>query len=122
MGPFSCCLIVKASFGWPLGPSFPVASGSPVATNPFLACELSQKGGFFVLPHRQIVARIDRSVCLAYLPSGEEADVFLFPEMELTEDHGSASGPLLMTIGVTDEVRNERIDLELEIEVEKGGR
>ena len=71
---------------------------------------------------REIVARIDRSVCLAYLPSGEEADVFLFPEMELTEDHGSASGPLLMSIGVTDEVRNERIDLELEIEVEKGGR
>lgn len=71
---------------------------------------------------RQIVARIDPSVCLAYLPSSEEADVFLFPEMELTEDHGSASGKLLMSIGVTDEVRKERIELELEIDVEKGGR
>ena len=71
---------------------------------------------------RQVVARIDPSVCLAYLPSSEEADVFLFPEMELTDDHGSASGKLLMSIGVTDEVRNERIDLELEIDVEKGGR
>ncbi|MEP0941158.1 MAG: hypothetical protein ABJH63_17955 [Rhizobiaceae bacterium] len=71
---------------------------------------------------RQVVARIDPTICLAYVPSSEEAEVFLFPEMELTEDHGSASGPLTLTIGVTDEVRQERIDLQLEIEVEKGGR
>jgi hypothetical protein len=71
---------------------------------------------------RQIVARLDPSFCLAVAPSSEEADVYLFPEMELTEDHGSASGPLILTIGVTDEVSKQRIDLQLEIEVEKGRR
>lgn len=71
---------------------------------------------------RQVVGRLDPSFCLAVAPSSEEADVFLFPEMELTEDHGTTSGKLTLKIGVTDEVRKERIELLLEIDVDKGGR
>ena len=71
---------------------------------------------------RQVVARLDPSFCLAVAPSSKEADVYLFPEMKLTEDHGTASGPLTLTIGVTDEVCQERIDLVLDIEVEEGRR
>ena len=71
---------------------------------------------------REVVARIDPTVCLTVSSSSEEADVYLFPEMELTDAHGTRSGPLKLAIAVTDEVRKERIELNLQIDVEKKRR
>ncbi|NKB50790.1 MAG: hypothetical protein GKR97_00965 [Rhizobiaceae bacterium] len=67
----------------------------------------------------EVVGRLDPRLCLADSPSAEEADVYLFPDMELTTDHATATGPLELNISVTDEVRNERITLKLDVEVDK---
>ena len=70
----------------------------------------------------QVVARLDPRLCLAESPSNEDADVYLFPEMELTTQHATASGPLELIINVTDEVRDVTITLELDVEVDKSRR
>jgi len=67
----------------------------------------------------EVVARLDPRLCLAESPSDEKADVYLFPDMELTTAHATESGPLDLIINVTDEVRNERITLQLGVEVDK---
>ncbi len=67
----------------------------------------------------EVVGRLDPRLCLAESPSSEQADVYLFPDMELTTEHATATGPLGLTISVTDEVRNERITLQLDVEVDK---
>ena len=71
---------------------------------------------------KQVVARLDPRLCLAESPSNEDADVYLFPDMELTTEHATASGPLELIINVTDEVRDVSITLELDVEVDKSPR
>ncbi|MEP1207624.1 MAG: hypothetical protein ABJM29_03745 [Rhizobiaceae bacterium] len=71
---------------------------------------------------KQIVARLDPRICLAESASSEAADVYLFPDMELTTAHATASGPLALTISVTDEISNKSIELQLDIEVDKQSR
>lgn len=70
----------------------------------------------------EVVGRLDPRLCLAESPSSEEADVYLFPDMELTTAHATATGPLNLIINVTDEVRNERVTLQLDVEVDKQRR
>jgi len=70
----------------------------------------------------QIVAQLDPRICLAESASNEEADVYLFPDMELTTAHATASGPLVLTINVTDQVSKQNIKLQLDIEVDKQSR
>ena len=70
----------------------------------------------------EVVGRLNPEICVTKSPSVAVSDVYLFPDMELTTAHATRPGPMVLKIGVTDEVSKQRIELKLDIEVDKKRR
>lgn len=68
---------------------------------------------------RKVVGRLRPRNCFNDGPAGRAEDIYLFPVMELTSAHGTTSGPVSIEIGVTDEFRQQTVELSLTISVEK---
>lgn len=80
----------------------------------FVSCDLEIRDA-----RRVLVGRLVPEICFTKNATEESADVYLFPSMELTAAHATASGPMTVSIGITDENRNQRISLTLDILVDK---
>jgi hypothetical protein len=66
-----------------------------------------------------LVGKLIPEICFTRTPAEGPADVYLFPSMELTAAHTTISGLMTVTVGITDENRGQRIELMLDILVDK---